>query len=198
MTGRDFGTSTNPTIFLRLRDGDEAPREIAWAQFAVRYVPIITAFARRLGARDQDVDDVVQDVMLGFFLKSPTFVYDPAKGRFRGYLKVCAYRALRKRVGKDMKVAGRPLDLVEPEELAIEQVWNDVWEQDKLRRALELVRTTMGDTKTYRAFEQYVVFNKPADGVAEKLDMHINSVYRAKDQITRLLQEKVASFRDDD
>ncbi|MGH7178184.1 MAG: sigma factor, partial [Tepidisphaeraceae bacterium] len=88
--------TTNPSIFLRLKQSDTAPREIAWAEFHKRYAPIITAFAQRLGARSQDVDDVVQDVLLGFYSKSPTFIYDPAKGRFRGYLKVCTYRALSK------------------------------------------------------------------------------------------------------
>ncbi len=198
MTGVAFDTTTNPTIFLRLRQSDSAPREMAWDQFSIRYASVIQAFARRFGARPQDVDDVVQDVMLGFFLKSPTFLYDPAKGKFRGYLKVCAYRALSKRLGREAKLQGKPLDDVDPQEMSVEQLWNDVWEQDQLRRSLELVRQTMGETKTFRAFELYVVFDQPADTVAEKLDMHINSVYRAKEQVTRLLQEKVASLKDED
>lgn len=189
---------TNPSIFLRLRETDPVPREIAWDQFSARYAPIIGSFARRLGAKPQDVDDVVQDVLLGFFLKSPTFVYDPAKGRFRGYLKVCTYRALQKRVGQAAKLNGKPLDAIDPEEMAVEQVWNDVWEQQQLRLALEEVRDTMGQSKTFRAFEMYVVFDQPAQSVADKLDMHLNSVYRAKEQITRLLQEKVALLKDED
>ena len=36
------------------------------------------------------------------------------------------------------------------------------------------------------------------ESVAEKLGMHLNSVYRAKDQITRLLQEKVLAMRHED
>jgi len=189
---------TNPSIFLRLRETDPVPREIAWDQFSARYAPIIGSFARRLGAKPQDVDDVVQDVLLGFFLKSPTFVYEPAKGRFRGYLKVCTYRALQKRVGQAAKLNGKPLDAIDPEEMAVEQVWNDVWEQQQLRLALEEVRDTMGQSKTFRAFEMYVVFDQPAQSVADKLDMHLNSVYRAKEQITRLLQEKVALLKDED
>lgn len=189
---------TNPSIFLRLRQTDPVPREIAWHQFSARYAPIIGSFARRLGAKPQDVDDVVQDVLLGFFLKSPTFVYDPAKGRFRGYLKVCTYRALQKRIGQAARLNGKPLDAIDPEEMAVEQVWNDVWEQQQLRLALEEVRDTMGQSKTFRAFEMYVVFDQPAQSVADKLDMHLNSVYRAKEQITRLLQEKVALLKDDD
>jgi len=171
---------------------------MAWDQFSARYAPIIGSFARRLGAKPHDVDDVVQDVLLGFFLKSPTFVYDPAKGRFRGYLKVCTYRALQKRIGQAARLNGKPLDAIDPEEMAVEQVWNDVWEQQQLRLALEEVRDTMGQSKTFRAFEMYVVFDQPAQSVADKLDMHLNSVYRAKEQITRLLQEKVALLKDDD
>ena len=190
--------STNPTIFLRLRQSDPQPREMAWDQFSARYAPIIAAFARRLGARPQDVDDVVQDVLMGFFLKSPTFVYDPAKGKFRSYLKVCTYRALHKRLGAAARINNQPLDAVDPEAVAVDQVWNDVWEQQQLRRALDEVRETMGPTKTFRAFELYVVFDQPAQTVADRLEMHINSVYRAKEQVTRLLQEKVAAMRDED
>lgn len=182
---------TNPTIFLRLRQSDAAPREIAWHEFNQRYAPVIAGFARRLGARPQDIDDVIQDVLMGFFARSPTFVYDPAKGRFRGYLKVCTYRALRRRLGADHKVYGKSIELIAPEEMSIEQVWNDVWEQQRLRMALEEVRASMGHSKTFQAFEMYVVFDQPAQAVAEKLDMHLNSVYRAKEQITRLLQEKL-------
>jgi len=47
-------------FFLRLRAGDAVPREIAWDEFNTRYAPIIAGFARRLAARTQDVDDVVQ------------------------------------------------------------------------------------------------------------------------------------------
>ncbi|HET6246947.1 MAG TPA: sigma factor [Tepidisphaeraceae bacterium] len=182
---------TNPAIFLRLKSTDAKPRELAWNEFHARYATVIASFARRLGARQQDVDDVVQDVLLGFFAKSPTFVYDPAQGRFQSYLKVCTCHALHKRAGKDARVQGKPLDQMDPEEAAIEQVWNDVWEQQRLSRALEVLRESMGTTKTFMAFEKYVVLDEPAQTVATELEMHINSVYRAKEQITDLLRESV-------
>ncbi|CAN5553389.1 hypothetical protein BH09PLA1_BH09PLA1_18230 [soil metagenome] len=198
MSGGPFDSATNPTIFLRLNESNAAPREMAWGEFGARYAPIITAFARRLGARPQDVDDVVQDVLLGFFLKSPTFIYDPSKGRFRRYLKVCTYRALRKRIGHEARLHGKPLDDVDGESVSVDQVWNDVWEQDLLRRALDEIRESMGQTKTFMAFEKYVVLDQPAQAVAEKLGMHVNSVYRAKEQITKMLQDKVLAMTDED
>lgn len=198
MSAGPIDSTTNPTIFLRLNAAGDQPREIAWDEFGARYAPVITAFARRLGARPQDVDDVVQDVLLGFFLKSPTFIYDPSRGRFRGYLKVCTYRALRKRIGHEARLHGKPLDEIDAESVPVDQVWNDVWEQELLRRALEEIRETMGTTKTFMAFEKYVVLDQPAQAVAEKLDMHVNSVYRAKEQVTKLLQERVLSMTDED
>jgi RNA polymerase sigma factor (sigma-70 family) len=190
--------ATNPSIFLRLKQSDPAPREFAWEEFHARYAPIIGAFAQRMGARPQDVDDIVQDVMLGFFSKSPTFVYDPGKGRFRGYLKVCTYRALRTLLGKAAHFQGTPLEQIDPSALAIEQVWNDVWEQELLARAVEQIRADSGETKTFQAFEQYVVLEQPAPVVAENLGIHLTTVYHAKEQITQQLRDAVSKMFEDD
>jgi len=161
-------------------------------------LPLVYAIVRRALRGLPDVDDVVQDVLIGFFLKSPTFVYDPTKGRFRSYLKVCTYRALQKRIGREIRFQGKALDDIDPEEVAIDQVWNDIWEQQQLRRALDDIRETMGQTKTFMAFELYVVLDQPAQSVADKLEMHLNSVYRAKEQVTQLLQGKLVAMKDED
>src|SRR4051794_12374037 len=189
---------TNPTIFLRLRQADPQPREIAWEEFYARYAPVIMAFARRLGVPRQDVEDIAQDVLLGFFAKSPTFVYDPSKGRFRGYLKVCTYRAVSKRFVSNKAPGKHSFADVDPDSLAIEQVWNEAWEENRVRRALEELRASMGQTKAFAAFERYVLLEEPAAAVAEALGLHINSVYRAREQIGRHLREKLNSFDEDD
>ena len=190
--------ATNPTIFLRLQAADAAPREMAWEEFYVRYAPVITAFARRLGTRQADVEDIVQEVMIGFFAKSPTFIYDPNKGRFRGYLKVCTYRALSKRMADKNVLGQRPFQELDPDSLAIDQVWNDAWEENRVRRALDELRIAMSRTKAFAAFERYVLLEEPAAAVAEKLGMHVNSVYRAREQIGRLLKEKLSSLPQDE
>jgi RNA polymerase sigma factor (sigma-70 family) len=190
--------STNPTIFLRLRHADSVPREFAWEEFQRRYAPIIAGYARRIAARPQDVDDVVQDVLLGFFAKSPTFIYDPGKGRFRSYLKVCTHRALLKRLGTNAKFNGIPLDKVDPEAMEVEQTWNDIWEQQQIRTSLDELRQEIGATKTFRAFELYVIMDTPAEEVSNRLDMHINSVYRAKEQIAKLLRERLQKLQNDE
>jgi RNA polymerase sigma-70 factor (ECF subfamily) len=186
---------TNPSIFLRLNRTDTATRELAWDEFHKRYAAPIAAFARQIGVRAADLDDVVQDVLLGFYATSPTFVYDPSRGRFRGYLKTCTFHAVQKRLGHNAKFRGLPLEQIDPQALEVEQVWNDVWEQEQLRRAVEELRNEIGATKTFRAFEMYVILDLPPQEVSQKLDLHIDNVYRAKQSITRMLREKLNAIR---
>ena len=93
---------------------------------------------------------------------------------------------------------GRSLDAIDPEAVAVEQAWADVWEQQQLREALDAIRADMEGGKAFAAFEQYVIHGQPAEAVAQKLDMHVNSVYRAKEQITGRLQQRLDAGRDED
>jgi RNA polymerase sigma factor (sigma-70 family) len=186
---------TNPSIFLRLNRDETGLRELAWEEFHQRYAAVIVSFARQLGVRSADVDDIVQDVLIGFYSTSPTFVYDPAKGRFRFYLKSCTLHAIQRRAGRDAKFQGLPLDQIDPGALEVDQAWNDIWEQEQLRRAVEELRYEMGTTKTFRAFEMYVILDLPPQDVSEQLGLHIDNVYRAKQSVTRMLREKLNAIR---
>jgi DNA-directed RNA polymerase specialized sigma24 family protein len=99
--------ATRASIFIRLKATDAQPRELAWKQFYDRYAPVISSYAYRNGASRQQADEVVQDIIAGFFEASPRFVYDPARGRFRAYLKSCVVRALVRRKLSRVPSAGR-------------------------------------------------------------------------------------------
>ena len=97
---------------------------MAWAEFHDLYAPIIAGFARRMGARSQEVDDLVQEVLKAFFCVSPEFKYNPATGRFRGYHKTCVWSKLaaqRRKRGPDLRSTdGR--DAFDLDEVAVESV----------------------------------------------------------------------------
>src|SRR5262245_23556705 len=127
MPARRPSPPTSATLLLQIRP-DSAVRELAWQDFHHCYAPMIAGFARKMGARAQDREDVVQEVMTGLFSASSNFRYDPGKGRFRGFLKVCTFRAVRRRLGQNLKFQGAPLSRVDPEAVEVDQLWNDVWE----------------------------------------------------------------------
>ena len=187
---------THASLFGRLKAQRPVDRETAWAEFRTRYAPVIAGFAKRCGANRQDIDDIIQDVMTGFVGAAETFVYDPAKGRFRGWLKTCTVRAAVRRAGKNLRFGGVPLDRVPHLELAVEPLWNDVWEKELVAQALaELKQRYVGDVN-YLAFEQYVLFDRPATMVAAELGISLDRVYQAKTRMTKELREAVARAGD--
>src|SRR5262245_11393243 len=183
MAARRISLPTSATLLLRIRP-DSPARELAWQDFHGCYAPMIAGFARKMGAKAQDREDIVQDVMAGLFSASRNFVYDPGRGRFRGFLKVCTFRAARKRLGENLRFRGVRLTRIDPEALEIDQVWNDVWEHEHLRRALREVRQRYQSTpqmfRTYRAFELFALLEHSAEDVSGKLDMSVDSVHQAK------------------
>lgn len=198
------GTETRPSIFLKLKRSDPAPREVAWRQFYNHYAPVISGYARRKGATEQQADEIVQNVICGFFEASPRFEYDPARGRFRGYLKACVGRAMGR-----LHRASASRGTVPVEELSIpdsrsgndEEIWEQLWRQQILRRAVEIVRqqySRKGKLQTFQAFEQNVLLGVSAPDTATKLGMSVGSVHTAKTRVTEKLKEIRQTLEDEE
>jgi RNA polymerase sigma factor (sigma-70 family) len=192
-----WDVATRASVFLHLNEKDAAPRELAWQVFHDRYAPLISGYARRTGASPQQADEIVQDVMFGFFSASPRFVYDPAAGRFRGYLRACVSRALKRLRDADRRGGPRTnsvdeLNLVDEraEDPADLTLWDDLWERQQLTRILNDVRDhyrRKGRIETFLAFERNVMFDERAQRVADDLGISVASVHVAKMRITRRL-----------
>src|SRR6266478_5257828 len=74
---------TRPSLLVRIRDPGD--RE-AWRQFVALYAPLMHGLARQRGLQDADAADLTQEVLGAVALGAPTFVYDPGRGSFRGWL----------------------------------------------------------------------------------------------------------------
>jgi RNA polymerase sigma factor (sigma-70 family) len=190
--------ATRATLLLRLNTMNAARSEIAWQEFHARYAPAVAGFARNMGAKPQEVDDLIQDVMLGFYAHAPAFVYDPAKGRFRGYLKVCVFRALRERLRNNAKFKALPLEEVPEDDAQVEELWSQNWAHELLNRATQTVRTAYDNNNTFRAFEMHVLQAKPVDEVAAALNMSEASVYKAKQRVTAAIHRAFKTLEEEE
>jgi RNA polymerase sigma-70 factor (ECF subfamily) len=200
--------ATRPSVFVRMKEGDAQPRELAWQEFYERYAPLITGYARRQGVTPEQAEELVQDVMLGFFAASPKFVYDPARGHFRSYLRTCVRRALKRQREGDRahRTTSVPIDEIDVpdargDDPADALVWDELWERQQLHRILEDVREhyrSKGRIETFLAFERNVLFGEPAEKIAADLGISTASVHMAKMRVTRRLAEKKARFADGD
>src|SRR4051812_12384248 len=177
-----LGTATRPSIFLKLNKADAVPRELAWRQFYERYAPVIAGYARRTGAPEQQAEEVVQNVISGFFEASPRFEYDPKRGRFRGYLKTCVGHAMASMQRSAARVDPKPVEELEVPDASADddEIWEKLWRQQIVRRAVEIAReqyTRKGKLQTFLAFEQNVLLGIAAPDVAAKLGMNVGSVH---------------------
>ena len=187
---------TRASLFAGLGSTLPREREVAWVMFREHYAPIIAGFAANYGAKRQDIDDIIQDVMASFLGASETFVYDTAKGRFSGWLKTVTVRAAIRRAGKNLRFRGIPFEQLPDIELAVEAGWNDAWEQQLVTSAIKIVRAECGESLAFRAFEQYVLLDRDAAVVASELDTSVNNVHQAKARITKKLREVVQRLKE--
>src|SRR5262245_9811176 len=85
--------TTSASLLERLRQPNE---QAAWERFVNLYTPLLCHWARRLGLKDPDVADLVQDVFAILVDKMAEFRYDDKK-RFRGWLWTVTVNKARER-----------------------------------------------------------------------------------------------------
>jgi RNA polymerase sigma-70 factor, ECF subfamily len=191
---------TSATLLFRLKADGEV-REVAWADFCDRYEPIIAGFARRLGLPAQQIPDLVQQILLGFFAAQPRFTYDPGLGRFRGYLKTCVVHEIQRLRTTALASEARARAAAVPE-ASIDTLWDTEWESHLLERAMVSVKEhyNQSPTKqshTFEAFHRAFVLNQPPERVAEDLGISRDSVYQAKTRVLARLRVELSALAEE-
>ncbi len=186
--------ATRPSIFLRLRADGTIDRQFGWEEFHSRYGPVVAGFARNAGLKGSEVDDVVQDVMFGFFRASNSFEYDPNRGRFRGYLKRITLNAIRDRWRRRRKESALSTDFDPPQEDPSDRHWEREWADHLLRRAMEEVRAQV-QPRTMQAFELYGIRGMAAEAVEKETGMSYAAIRHAKMRVLNELQRVVKRLR---
>jgi RNA polymerase sigma-70 factor (ECF subfamily) len=183
--------TTRATLLARLAEGVD-PR--AWREFHDRYSELIRNFARRTGQQPADCDDIVQEVLLILARTMPRFEYDPARGRFRGYLKTITVRAIFRRLRQTRRVRALEDDGAVPADPSTAEIgasWEIEWRRHHVRRAMRRLESEFNDSDRL-AFAEYALSDRPAGDVASELGMTVNQVYQAKSRILRRLSEVIA------
>ncbi len=185
-------TTTHASLLARLSDGGDA---LAWKDFADRYEELLRAFCRRQGVVGSDADDVLQDVLLALTKAMPGFAYDPARGKFRSYLKTTTLHAIFRRTRQNRGTIGlgevSTAAHAPSTEDATEQAWESEWRQYHLRLAMRSIRAEFNSTDV-AVFEAYVGAARDAEEVATDLRISVDRVYQAKSRILKRLGELIA------
>lgn len=173
----------------------------AWDEFCARYRELIQGFARRQGLQAADCDDVVQDVLVKLTKSMPGFQYDPARGKFRGYLKTVVLHAIFDKSAQ--KRGEQPVgDMDESTRVAaddeeVDRAWETEWRRYHLRQAMRIVDAEF-NAKDVKAFQMYGLDGSDARATAETLGVSLDQVYQAKSLILKRLSELISTQVEDE
>jgi len=184
---------TRVTLIQRLRVQQDAQ---SWQEFVTHYQGYIHRLARRMGVNHHDAEETVQDVCLNAWKALPTFAYDPARGRFRGWLwQVTAnqvrarWRSRKREVALAQDENGSLDDIPDPAEPATAK-----WAEEEWRAHVAAVawRNVSGEfeARTRQAFEQLSKGVTPAV-VAAELGLAPSSIYVYKKRIQDRLRQEI-------
>ncbi|MGJ8726423.1 MAG: RNA polymerase sigma factor [Roseibacillus sp.] len=186
---------TRETLLLRLRRPED---QESWAEFTEIYTPLLYGYCQKREISHADTADIIQDVMRSVSIAMEKFEYDPARGKFKGWL----FTAVRHAVGKHFRKASRrPLSIAETAMLqsldervdnSQEEEWETDYQRQLLSWAVEKVKPEF-NPRIWQAFEATALNERPPDEVAAEMGMTKNAIAVAKSRVLQRLREKVQS-----
>lgn len=182
---------TNTFLLNALR---EVGNERIWAEFCARYIPVLTAFARRLGLTNEDAQDAAQDTLLAFADAYRQGSYDRQKARLRTWLFAIAKNKIRHIRRRNQRGHGFEPDnkthffetVADDDEMSA--LWDAEWQRSVVAACLEQVAALV-EPATLKAFELFVLKEWPADRVAAEVGISRNAVFKAKRRILSRMRE---------
>jgi RNA polymerase sigma-70 factor (ECF subfamily) len=190
-------SGTRISLLSRLRKDPQDSS--AWDEFVRRYGPRIESWCRRWGLQEADVQDVSQMVLVRLATKLRGFAYDPS-GSFRAWLKTLTRHAWSDYVadqGRAVAGAGgsgmfEALHAVEARD-DLEQRMEEAFDLELLELATNRVRERV-EAHTWEAFQLTALEGLSGAEAAHRLGLPVASVFKAKSNVQKMLQEEIAQL----
>ena len=200
--------TTRKSLLAKVHSGDAC----SWDDFYEAYKPLILLKGDDLGLKQDEKQELIQNVMFEVFAKDiagkfmdgkipddVVFTYDPSKGRFRHYLrkvvKFQAIKILKKRRNNVSLNADDDLENLFPADDVWNASWDEEWHRHVLNQAMVELKNRV-QPETFAAFEMYAVQNRNVQAVAEFLNLSVSSVYTAKSRCVSALREIIKDLED--
>lgn len=185
--------TTRPSLLLRLRERSDAD---AWRTFDALYRPMLRRFALARGLNEDDADDVVQHCMAAVLDHITAFQYDPAKGRFKSWL-----RTLVNNRARDLLRSRRPqapaeeLDALPEGGPTPEEAFEQIWQEEHLAHCLRELRGEV-EERTFQAFWQVVMEQRSVEDVSAALGLRPNNIHTIKWRLTERIAARMRELVD--
>ena len=178
-----------------------SPDSSRWTEFYDRYQPVIASYLRsKFGAATPplEIDDIIQDTMIAFMKKLPTYRYDPdTNGHFRNFIvgiaKKKALEALRRR----KREAKKQHDFTSVTEV-LNNTQPDISEDERLVSIAKIaVHQVLADEsisiRDREIFRRTIIGESPRS-IANAFGITRNNVDQIKARLMRKVRETAANL----
>ena len=193
-----MNSETRPSLLLRLRDPHD---HAAWREFDERYRGLILRYSCARGLQPCDAEDVRQLVMMGMAHALKGFHYDPARGRFRDYLRRSVVHAIYRnqrgaRANAEAERGRAITDTPDPGASALDLEWEREWMLHHYRLALRTARASV-EPRSVEIFERLLEGQSEVEA-AHEFGVSIDAVHKVKQRMRDRLKGLVASQIDEE
>lgn len=167
----------------------------SWREFVDLYTPLIRIWLGGQHVREQERDDVTQEVISVVLRRLPEFQRQRT-GSFRNWLKritiFCWQNYRRKNINKAAVIGGSDFgqmigELEDPDSEANRR-WDQQHDEYVLQQLLEKIRPLVRQS-TWDAFKAVTMDGKTPDEAASELAISVNAVYVAKSRVLSQLRQ---------
>lgn len=175
---------------------------LAWQQLDTLFRPLVLEWCRRAGLQAADAADIAQQVWTAVAGSLGDFRRSGSQDSFRGWLWTITQNKLRDRGRRQGRIPVAPggsefqrraADEPAPISLDTSAVFTPDERQLLLERAVALVRAEF-EPRTWLAFAETTISERPAAEVGAELEMSVGAVYVAKSRVLRRLREELAGL----
>ena len=189
------------SLLSRLRDWDD---QEGWREFFQTYWRLIYDVAFKAGLGDADAQEVVQETIISVAKQMPGFHYDPARGRFKGWLRQITRRRIADQVRRRLQAGGasggQPVETLSTEHIDslpdptggdFEKIWDAEWERHLFDAAAENLKKQV-NPEHYQLFDLYVIQKWPVKKITATLGVNAGQVYLARHRVSGALKKEIA------
>ena len=170
--------TTRGTLLDRVRDPEDAA---AWEQFFALYAPLLERWAKALGLRGADAEEIRDQCLAAVFQRMAEFQYERTRGSFKAWLHRIARDKVTDWLRKPHEARAETAHALAIPDQGDEPdvVWEREWRAEHVRFALDEVRREL-DAGERELLRLVLTEDLPAAEIAERTGLNVNQVYKAR------------------
>jgi len=200
-----YAEKTRRSLIERLENWQD---QQTWDEFYRTYWRLIYSVAIKMGLRQDEAWDVVQETTLSIAKQTKKKMYDPEQGSFKVWLWNMTKWRIQDQFRKRKKDSAMHPDSMHDDDSredwvqriadennsqALENIWDAEWKKNLFNAALENIKLKVSP-RQFQIFDCYVLKEWDARKVMEHLGVSLTQVYLAKHRVGAALKKELKTL----